>query len=153
MVNKPEDVWKKIHKGSFSECWEWMGGLHKSGYGLMRIYSKKCYVHRIVYELTYIPIPEGLFVLHSCDNPKCCNPEHLRLGTHQDNMDDKVKRKRQYHPFGEKCGIHKLEKEDVLKIRKLYFEKNYSQRKLGKIYGVCKSTIGQIIRDETWRNI
>lgn len=70
------------------ECWGWTGGTNNHGYARM----SKIYAHRISYELTFGTIPEGLHVLHRCDNPPCTNPSHLMLGTHQDNMDD-MKRK------------------------------------------------------------
>ena len=73
-----------------SGCWEWQGSRLPSGYG--RLGHR--YVHRAMYEVSHGPIPDGLFVLHACDNPPCCNPDHLRVGTAKDNSRDAVDRKR-----------------------------------------------------------
>lgn len=68
-------------------CWEWQGVMHHSGYGCFKDKGKFAYTHRASYEAFHGPI-NGLYVCHRCDNPKCCFPGHLFLGTHQENMDD-----------------------------------------------------------------
>jgi hypothetical protein len=70
-------------------CWEWKGGKMKNGYGRFGIAKGQIvFAHRYSYEAKHGPIPPGLFVLHSCDNPGCVNPSHLSVGTHADNMQD-----------------------------------------------------------------
>jgi len=81
---------KKVRKTD--SCWIWTGALSDCDYGLFGIKGQMLYSHRLMWEHHHGPIPEGLFVCHDCDNPSCVNPEHLKLGTHQDNMDD-MKRK------------------------------------------------------------
>lgn len=76
-------------------CQEWMG-LRNHGYGYIGLNYKMIRVHRKVWELKHGPIPKGLHVLHRCDNPPCCNLEHLFLGTHQENMDDAKAKGRNY---------------------------------------------------------
>ena len=94
-----ERFWNKIDRREPNECWPWIGGISR-GYGHWSFWeSGKCRSttsHRKAWELANGPIPAGLFVLHRCDNPPCCNPAHLWLGTHADNMADKVAKGRQW---------------------------------------------------------
>lgn len=85
-------------------CWEWNGKTNKSGYGSIRFNGEIPYVHRLSYRLFINKIPKGLYVCHSCDNPPCCNPNHLWIGTHEDNMNDKISKNRQSRLYGDKNG-------------------------------------------------
>src|SRR5947209_19331427 len=83
-----ERFWPKVQKGS--DCWEWKAG-RKGGkfrYGIITIHSKDELAHRVAWKLTNGPIPDGLWVLHKCDNPPCVRPDHLFLGTQEDNNRD-----------------------------------------------------------------
>lgn len=75
-------------------CWLWEGSEKGNGYGQIRVVNKDISTHRLSYELTYGKIPKGMHVLHACDTPACINPLHLFLGTHQENMEDRKKKKR-----------------------------------------------------------
>lgn len=78
-------------KPASSGCWEWAGFTHgRMGYGCIKIKGRKRAAHRIAYEALVGPIPEGLKLLHTCDNPLCCNPEHLRPGTQTENVADAI---------------------------------------------------------------
>jgi hypothetical protein len=104
-----ERFWSKVAKGD--ECWVWTAYLDERGYGRVGFNGKVQYAHRVAYQLEVGPIPEGAHILHSCDNPPCVNPAHLRAGTRSDNMRDKVARGRDWnvkkthckhgHPFNE----------------------------------------------------
>ena len=71
-----------------SGCIEWCGSAQPSGYGKVKVGNRYYSAHRLIYELTVGPIPEGMYLLHSCDNPKCCNVEHLRPGTQKENIQE-----------------------------------------------------------------
>ena len=104
--NIPEDFWKKVNKQIENGCWEWTGatsGLRRKGifyknegYGNWRINDKNVLTHRYSLELAGIDL-QDFDVLHKCDNPKCVNPDHLFLGTHQENMRD-MKQKGRWVP-------------------------------------------------------
>jgi hypothetical protein len=93
-VIAPERFWARVEKLS-TGCWEWSGfrNLARGGYG----YVEGRRAHRVAWELANGPIPEGLHVCHRCDNPPCCNPSHLWLGTDLDNARDKIAKRRQDH--------------------------------------------------------
>lgn len=92
-----ERLWEKIRKAGPDDCWEWTAKSRSGsalGYGTIRVAGRLIGAHRLVWELTNGPIPDDLCVLHECDNPPCCNPTHLHLGTRADNMAEKVARGR-----------------------------------------------------------
>jgi hypothetical protein len=103
--------WNKVNIPSLSDCWEWQGSKNKHGYGHFKYKRKTHRAHRISWTLIKGEIPEGMCVLHRCDNRLCVNPFHLFLGTNQDNMDDKMKKNRHHssqkthcpqgHPYSE----------------------------------------------------
>lgn len=129
-------------------CCIWTGGIGRGGYGLIWYDGKMVYVHRLAYEQhTGQKIPEGECVLHKCDNPPCCNPDHLRLGTNKDNSEDMVKKRRQAR--GEKNSKAKLIKKQVIEIR----ASPKSQTQLAEEYGVSRQLIGMIKRCEVWRHL
>jgi hypothetical protein len=82
--------WIKVEDG----CWEWQGYRHPNGYGRVSWLGKVQWAHRVVWQLCFGDIPDDLWVLHHCDNPPCCNPEHLFLGTPKDNTQDSIRKGR-----------------------------------------------------------
>lgn len=122
--------------------------MNDDGYGRFRIGSKKVRVHRLSYELHYGPVPESVVVRHKCDMPCCVNPEHLCLGTHADNVQDKVARGRQAR--GEDAAAAKLTEQQVIAIRGAAG----SQRAIAKDYGLSShTTVGAIKRREKWTHV
>lgn len=122
------------------------------GYTRIKYNGKQERLFRVVYMLSNGPIPEGMLVRHKCDNPTCCNIEHLELGTKKDNVSDMVSRGRDvYHNprpqiRGVSNGQSKLTEEQVLSI----FNSELGYRKLSKEYNVSKATIMQIKKGIIW---
>lgn len=160
-----ERFWSKVNILGEDDCWEWNAAIDTSGYGAFKYNRKKYDSNRMTWFIVYGEFPE-LWVLHKCDNRLCCNPNHLFLGTYQDNIDDMVKKGRtatgirsgsHTHPErrarGEKHGRSKLKEKDVLEIRSKYAEGKYTFRDLEKIFGIHNSHIGKIIKLEKWNHI
>jgi hypothetical protein len=136
-----------------SGCLEWQGYKNSKGYGRTTISRKSYRVHRVAWEIKYGPIPKGLDVLHRCDNPPCCDPEHLFLGTRADNAHDMIAKGRAMR--GERNNQAKLTETDVLEIRRIYVRgsRKFGSCALGHYFGVTNSTIGGIIRREYWTHV
>jgi hypothetical protein len=139
----------KSKANSETDCIEWVGTKNKGGYGLTKINGKTTHVHRAAYELVCGAIPDGLHVLHKCDNRSCINPSHLFLGTNQDNMDDRNTKGRQACLKGELNGCAKLTEGQVRDIR----SDNRLHREIAADYGVVKSTVSAIKRAALWRHV
>lgn len=135
--------------GLFS-CWLWTGGLDKDGYGVTWMNRKSERAHRVAWELANKQnVPNGMKVLHTCDNPTCCQPLHLFLGTDKDNMRDKTTKGRQAQ--GHKIGVSRLTADQVKTIRERY-AKGEKQSQIAREYGVTQSAIYYIVRGKVWRS-
>jgi len=145
----------KRHINLKTNCWEWTGCLYKHGYGKIFICRNGVqYVHRISASVFLnFDIKSKLCILHKCDNKKCFNPDHLFVGTRQDNMNDKVDKNRQSRMKGEKSGTAKLSDKDIKEIRNHYKNKNFNQQELAYIYNISGSQISKIINKVCWSNI
>lgn len=154
-----ERFWAKVICLGIEECWEWIGGKARFGYGAFGIKHGESPVpaHRFSWMLTNGPIPDGLWVLHHCDNPPCVNPTHLFLGTREDNMRDMMEKRRHWAHRGFKpitCGEHngraKVTSDQVAEIRERYAE-GETQTALAPIFGLSRQAIGMIVRRENWK--
>ena len=137
-------------------CWLWCGGKHRLGYGLFKFNGKTRTTHRISWELHRGPIPSGLCVLHKCDVPACVNPEHLFLGTVDDNNKDKSTKGRcatNIHTYGELHWGARLTTKEVQEIRQLYSSGGITQKSLGIRFGVGQAAIWQIVNRKRWKHI
>ena len=157
MIKGNTELYKRLMlhtRVSAAGCWEWVGS-KRNGYGRMMIGSrtdgtrKSVSTHRLSYELHYGEIPQGMEICHKCDNPCCINPDHLFVGTRQDNTDDRERKGRNNPPKGEKNAKAKLTEKDVLDIRKKRAARK-SFGKLAKEYGVCKKTIQNAVSGKSW---
>jgi len=107
--------------------------------------------HRLAWELTFGAIPKGLLVCHHCDNPSCCNPGHLFLGTNKDNTQDKINKGRSNHLLGEKHQNSKLTTDEVIQIRKLYTTGKFTQVSLASQFNTCLQNISDIVNHKRWK--
>jgi hypothetical protein len=153
--NTEQDFWAKVNISGPTNCWPWMASKIPDGYGNFSINGKIMLTHRLAWEFTFGPIPEGMNICHTCDNPPCCNPAHLFLGTQIDNIRDMIQKGHLViaHHTGETNGTHKLTWEQVAEIRRLYLTGDYSQSTLGKMFGVCTNGISLITRNKIWRTL
>lgn len=141
---------EKVEIREGNSCHWWVAVHTKKGYGLFGVDGIMRQSHRVAYELYKEPIPKGLHVMHKCDNPSCVNPDHLEVGTHQDNMADMVNKGRTCK--GEGKANSKLKEGDVIKIR----AKASSGNKLvdiAKVYGMSPSTISRVVSGKRWGHI
>lgn len=138
------------------ECWLWTGYTSVTGYGEISSNGKKVRTHRFAWECVHGKIHDGLHVLHKCDIRNCVNPDHLSLGTHQQNMLDRLERGRNFGQKGALNGNSKLTQKDADEIRKLYkrgkggIKSEFSTIGLAKRYGVGSNAIGDIINNKRW---
>jgi len=142
-----ERFWAKVEKHGEDECWEWRG--YSNGrYGQLHADGRKQYAHRYSYELHKGQIPEGLQIRHQCHNQLCVNPQHLDVGTMQDNSDDKVRARRQSYLYGESNPKVKLTDAQCLEMINKYKEEGIPHKQLATEYGVSRESIRQIINKE-----
>jgi hypothetical protein len=149
MTEHKERFEEKVCPEPNTGCHLWTAAVHPRGYGTFYLKGKVEYSHRVAYELYVATIPEGLHVCHTCDVPGCVNPEHLFLGTHTDNMRDKVAKGRQYKPQGSDNGFAKLTEAEALEV---YHAEGTCQA-IADEYGICQKTVSRIKNKQIWSHI
>lgn len=120
--------WRNVRIGTPDECWPWTSNVSARGYG----YYGDGFAHRTAFLLVNGPIAAGLDICHSCDNPSCCNPAHLRAGTRQDNMNDMKARGR---------GLQSITPAQRTKLQIEYASDTISRAELAEKYNVSRSSI------------
>lgn len=151
-----ERLWSKVDVKGPDDCWNWQEESRDGkGYGAILFRKKIVKAHRVAWIITNGEIPDGLFVLHKCDNRACCNPNHHFLGTNMDNVLDMMAKDRcaPTRARGEGSGISKFTDAQILAIRAKHDGnlKNFSAT--AREYGVTPSTIINIVYRKTWAHI
>lgn len=132
------------------DCWPWTKGCLPGGYGALWDGGNNRGTHRIAWELANGPIPDGLWVLHRCDNPPCCNPAHLFLGTQAENDADRTAKGRSTR--GDRHPYAKLNSETVREIRQRFAD-GTRVRDLAAEYGVSPTTLWYAAKGKTWKHV
>ena len=145
----------------WSGCWIFMGAVNEAGYGIVGKGGRGAgndRAHRVTFQHFNGAIPAGMFVCHHCDTPSCCNPDHLFLGTNQDNMRDcwskgrGSKPPRNPHVVGSAHPGAKLNESQVVEIRRLRRE-GWTLQSLAEKFGVGDVTILNVARRTRWRHV
>lgn len=143
--NPTERFWSRVTRTTDDACWEWQGTTCL-GYGHVSFLGKLQKAHRVAWYLTHGKFPEQ-YLLHSCDNRKCVNPQHLREGSQQENMNDMKTRMRQAR--GQDTGVAVLNIQKVREIRQMR-ARSMSYRAIAEVIGVGATTVRQVIARKTW---
>lgn len=146
-----ERFWSKVNIKSDTECWEWTGSKSKKGYGLFDARCGESRAHRVSWMFSFGNVPNGVFVLHSCDNPSCVNPNHLFLGSAKDNTQDMIRKSRD-SLIGSKNSQAKLSEVSIVEIKTLY-QSGISISKISSLFNVVYETIWDIVNGNTWKHI
>lgn len=150
--------------GGKRACWIWEKMVTKKGYGTVTYHQKHMRAHRVAYILFRGEIPEGMLVCHKCDNPSCCNPSHLFLGTNADNMKDRDRKKRQcrgearsavarkHSPRGSRHHKAVINEDQVREIRVMH-SKGIPRKKIAEHIGVRINVIHRVVTRRFWRHV
>ena len=135
----------------WSGCWVWTASINPDGYGIFQLGSRRdgrrhFAAHRVSYQLNIGSVPDGMCVLHRCDNPSCVNPAHLFLGTQKINSDDKISKGRFIALSRERNGMAKLTSEQVVAIR----SDVRTHREIAKDYGISYGHVSKLKRHQNW---
>ncbi len=150
--NLPARFWDKVEVAP-SGCWLWTAGTFPNGYGEYWWNGKHWHAHRVMAIHAKGQIPDGLWVLHTCDIRKCVNPEHLYFGNHQDNMNDMKSRGRGVVPDnrGSRNSSARLTEDNVLSIRDYYAARTADS--IAKEFGVTRQHIVRIVNRKVWTHV
>ncbi len=147
IADRKAHFWSKVDKSG--DCWEWKAGKTSGGYGVFWMDLKQNLAHRVAMAFSGENVPDDLCVCHTCDNRSCVNPDHLFVGTQQDNLRDMVEKGRGPDRRGENSATAKLTSNDVLSIR----SDSRSHCVIANDYGVAQSTVTRIKNGKRWSHL
>lgn len=132
-------------------CWEWVGPRNIGGYGSVpRTRHGTGVAHRVAWEREHGPIPDGMLVCHSCDNPPCVNPSHLFLGTHRDNTNDKIAKGRQARGETHRAAVLRNAQVLEIRFRAAWGQPNWA---IAAWVGVSEANTSRVVRRKIWRHL
>ena len=157
--NTSEVLWSKVDKKGEDECWPWLGVKNKNGYGRTTINEYQYYAHRVIFNLVNpgmitLQAPKSSdetgFIMHTCDNPSCCNPKHLKVCTHAENMADKAKKGRcpDYKGGkGPRCKLTMVQAKEARELKK----NGMSTRDLAKQFGISLPSMKTLLAGKSYK--
>lgn len=151
-----DTYWNSVNRTDDPEaCWEWKGTRWSNDYGRLSIDGVETTAHRRAWILINGPIPKGMCICHTCDNPPCCNPHHLRCWTPQQNSADMMEKGRHNPAMGERNSHAKLTEKTVILIHDLYHAdpENFVAEDHAQKHGVAVATIWSVVFEWSWRHL
>ena len=146
--------WSKVDIGGPDECWEWTAHRQRAGYGEFTVAKGEFHTaSRVSLALSIGALPVGMSACHSCDNPPCCNPAHLFLGTPADNTNDCIRKGRGNRARGEDTFSARLTEEIVRGIRSRVPMRYGEMSELAREHGVSLNTIAAVVRGKKWGHV
>lgn len=139
-----EAFWVRVDQGDPDECWPWTGTTLPKGYGTLYWDDRTRYAHRVAYEIANGSVEDVEVVMHTCDNPPCCNPNHLKAGTQSENITEALERGRLI-PVGAD-----VTPQDVRDIRDRYDEEDTTYAEIAEDYPINAHSVGRIVRGDRW---
>jgi len=149
-ITAKEAILKKSRLDHVSGCWEWTGFLHKNGYGQCWNHGNVTSPHRASYEAFIGPIPDGMLVCHKCDNRKCCNPDHLFVGTSTENSGDMAAKGRS--TLGSRHALAKIQESQAIMVAKMLNE-GFHVNEIEQATGANKDIIRNIKKGHNWSHV
>ncbi len=150
-TDRMEQLYGRTRPGA-GGCIEFTGYRSVKGYGEIKVDGRMEKAHRQAWVLHHGPIPEGMHVMHSCDNPPCVNIEHLTLGTNDDNVADRVAKGRSSRLLGERSTSAKLTEADVKAIRRMA-SLGMTNMEIAAEFNVSNQNVSQIVLRRTWKEV
>jgi hypothetical protein len=149
----PESFWERVDRsGGPQACWPWRGCRGRDGHGQVRFCGRNIGAHRLAWSLANgLDLDGGMVIRHLCDNPTCCNPAHLQIGTHADNVADRVARGRSAK--GVRNGRAKLCPMRVERIRAWHRRGLATTNELAQLFGVSPKAIRRVVAGEVWKSV